>query len=137
MAQSNAEWVAVRTDGEVEEFGSAKDLFDALLGRPGEFEPDSQIAQPIAAATAAAPRSTGIDGAGNRTIVFAPGCTDIAVGSVLAAVEVTSLVILSQQPCNAFAPPFLPLWPTAPGVATMRDVPGPWQATARSALTWY
>lgn len=164
MAESSAEWHAVRTNGKLSEFGSAKDLFDALRAHPEDFRPEPQDADSAegwrqetqaartslsadagaaagevrtATADAVAPRSVGIDVGNNTRIVFGQGCTEIAANSRIVAVEVTSLVVLSQGACDPFSQPWLLLWPDGPGVATLRDVPDAWQYTARSALAWY
>jgi hypothetical protein len=135
MAQSTAEWHVVKSDGELAEFETVIDLLAELARAPAEFQPHE--AENIAAAVAAAPRNVGVDAGNNQVVVFGPGCTSIAAGSNITSVEVSSLVILSRAACNAFAPPFLALWPTAPGTPTRRPVPTEWQQTARSALAWY
>ena len=135
MGEQTAEWHVVKSDGEVAQFASITELLAALARTPAEFQPEAT--ESVASAEAAAPRNVAVDAANNELMVFGPGCTAIAQGSTIAAVEVTGLVILSQQPCGSFAPPFLPLWPTAPGTPTRRAVPAAWQQTARSALAWY
>jgi hypothetical protein len=142
MAERTAEWHVVGTDGQKVEFDSVTDLLAALARAPTDFQPgdaaslEPGVADSLASARAAAPRSVGVGAGNNQLIVFGPGCTPIVPGTVIVAVEVTGLVILSRAECNAFAPPFLPLWPSAPGTPTRRAVPVDWQQTARSALAW-
>jgi hypothetical protein len=99
--------------------------------------PDEVRAVARAAAVADAAPSRAIDQGANTIIDLQRGCNDIAANSNIVAIEVTSLVVLSKYPCNAFAPPFLGLVPTALGTPTIRALPADWKGTVRSALTWY
>jgi hypothetical protein len=137
-----AEWQAVTTAGEVATFESCEALLSALVERQDDFQPEPheaiQVSEERAADAAGdTARNRAIDTGRNTTIAIPPGCTNFPAGSNIVQVEVTSLVVLSQYPCDQFGPPFLVEWPTAAGVATIRAVPAAWQSTVRSALTWY
>jgi hypothetical protein len=139
-----AEWHVVTTKGDVAGFESCEALLLALAMRPAEFqpEPDEAVEEPEpeerAAYAAAGPMwGRAVDAARGTTIAIPPGCTSFPAGSNIVQVVVTSLVVLSQSPCNGFGPPILALWPTAAGVPTTRAVPAAWQTTVRSALAWY
>lgn len=130
-----AEWHALTTAGEVEKFDSCEEFLRALAQRPAEFQPEPEEAAADAAADTV--RNRAVAAGTNTMIPIPPGCTTFPAGSNIVQVEVTSIVVLSQYPCDQFGPPILALWPTAPGVSTIRALPAEWQTTVRSALTWY
>ena len=139
-----AEWHAVTTEGEVATFESCEGLLRALVESRDKFQPEPddaiQLSEPEERAADAAGdtvQSRAVAAGTNTMIPIPPGCTTFPAGSNIVQVEVTSLVVLSQYSCGEFGPPFLVLWPTAPGVSTIRALPAAWQTTVQSALTWY
>jgi hypothetical protein len=137
-----AEWHVVTTEGAVATFESDEGLLRALVERQDEFQPEPHETLQVSAERAAVAAgetagSRAVDSGRGTTYPIPPGCTTFPGGSNIVQVQVTSLVVLSQSPCSQFGPPFLVLWPSAAGVATIRAVPAAWQSTVRSALTWY